>query len=314
MSVEVYRLKSFLFIFLRKAYRWLGGTGVHKIPGVFIVKGFLFELLRPNRSTVVEIQGSKMYVDPEGLPRGFRNTFQAYIIRNGWEELTTKMFKESVRKGNVVLDLGANVGYYSLLAAQLVGKEGKVYSFEPEPNNFSVLLKNIELNSYDNIVPVQKAVSDTSGKITLFLHNRDTGAHTIYQPEPGEHHFAESVEVETVVLDEFLDGKEKHVDIVKVDVEGAEMAVLSGMKEMITKNKDLKMFIEFHPPGIKRRGDSSSEFARRLLEDYGFSVLAIGDYKKGKKYLKITSAEELINFCKGGKTVNLFVEKAGSNN
>ena len=92
------------------------------------------------------------------------------------------------------------------------------------------------------------------------------------------------------------------------------MAVLAGMKKTIRENQDLKMFIEFHPPGIKRRGDSSSDFARQLLEDYGFSVLAIGDYKKGKKYLKISSAEELIDFCKGGKTVNLFVEKAGSNN
>ena len=310
----MFRLKSFLFIFLRKAHRWLGGTGIRKVPGVSMAKGFLFQLLWPNRSTVVEIQGSKMYVNPEGLPRGFRNTFQEYIIRNGWEELTTKMFKEGINKGDVVLDLGANVGYYSLLAAQLVGKEGKVYSFEPEPKNFSVLLKNIELNGYDNIVPVQKAVSDTSGKITFFLHNRDTGAHTIYQPEPGERQFTESIEVETVTLDEFLNGKENHVNVVKVDVEGAEMAVLTGMKNMIKENQDLKMFIEFHPPGIKRRGDSSSVFARQLLEDYGFSVLAIGDYKKGKKYLRITNTEELINFCKGGKTVNLFVEKAGSNN
>jgi len=310
----VFGFKSFLFLFLRKAHRWLGGTGIRKVPGVSMTKGLLFQLLWPNRRTVVEIQGSKMYVNPDGLPRGFRNTFQEYILRNGWEELTTKMFKEGISKGDVVLDLGANVGYYSLLAAQLVGKEGKVYSFEPEPKNFSVLLKNIELNGYDNIVPVQKAVSDTSGKITFFLHNRDTGAHTIYQPDPGERQFAESIEVETVTLDEFLDGKENHINVVKVDVEGAEMAVLSGMKKMIMENHNLKMFIEFHPPGIKRRGESSSAFARQLLEDYGFSVLAIGDYKKGKKYLKITTAEELIHFCKGGKTVNLFVEKAESNN
>lgn len=305
------RLESVLFSAFKKAYRLLGGTGVKKVPGVLAIKSFLFQLLWPNKSSIVEIQGSKMYVNPEGLPKGFKDTFQAYIIRNGWEELTTEMFKKVVKKGDTVVDLGANIGYFSLLAARLVGSEGKVYAFEPEPMNYELLLKNIELNGYDNIVPVPKAVSNVSGTIRFFLHSKDTGAHTIYQPLHGEREFKESIEVQAVTLDEFFKGKEHPIDVIKVDVEGAEVAVLLGMDRIIRQNESLKMFIEFHPPGIRRRGDSSQEFARRLLEGYHFSILAIGDYTMRKEYLKINTVDELMNFCKGGKTVNLFVEKSG---
>lgn len=305
------KLKSVLFSAFKKAYKLLGGTGVKKVPGVLAAKSFLFQLLWPNRSSIVEIQGSKMYVNPEGLPKGFRNTFQAYIVRNGWEELTTEMFKKVVKKGDIVVDLGANIGYFSLLAARLVGSEGKVYAFEPEPRNYSLLLKNMELNGYDNIVPVPKAVSNVSGTIRFFLHSKDTGAHTIYQPLHGEREFKESIEVQAVALDEFFKDKECPINVIKMDIEGAETAALLGMDRIISENENLKMFIEFHPPGIKRSGDSLLGFARRLLEGYHFSVMAIGDYARGKKYLKINTVDELMNFCRGGRTVNLFVEKSG---
>jgi FkbM family methyltransferase len=207
------------------------------------------------------------------------------------------------------VDLGANIGYFSLLAARLVGREGKVYAFEPEPRNFGLLLKNIELNGYNNIVAVQKAVSNISGSISLFLHVKDTGAHTIYQPEHAEKEFGECIEVQTVTVDEFFEDKEQRIDVIKMDIEGAEMAALLGMDRVIRENENLKMFIEFHPPGIRRRGDSLEGFARRLLEDYDFSIMAIGDYTMRKEYLKINTVKELVDFCKGGKTVNLFVEK-----
>ena len=257
---------------------------------------------------VVEVQGSKMYVNPEGLPKNYIKTFQAYIISGGPEKLTTEMFKNVVKEGDVVLDLGANVGYYSLLAARLIGEKGKVYAFEPEPVNYSLLLKNIELNGYDNVVAVQKAVSNVAGKVRLFLDKKDTGAHTIYQPDDER----EFTEVESVILDDFFKDKEHPINVIKMDVEGAEMAVFSGMSRIIRESENLKMFVEFYFPGMKRAGNAPREFARRLLEDYHFSILAIGEYTKDRKYLKINKVDELMDLCKGERAANLFLERGQS--
>ena len=297
-------LKSLLFSGFQKIARLFWGTGIGAIPGVLPAYNYLSRILWSNK-TVVEVQGSKMYVNPDKLPKSYIRTFQAYILTGGWEALTTEMFKKIVKEGDVVVDLGANIGYYTLLAARLVGREGKVYAFEPEPTNYSLLLKNIALNGYENIVAVQKAVSDTTGKVKLFVDEKDTGAHSIYQPEE-EKAF---VEVEAVTLDDLFKGKEQRINVIKMDVEGAEMAALSGMDNLIRENKNLKMFVEFYLAGIKNAGNSPHEFARRLLEDYNFSILAIGDYSRNKQYLKIANVDELIKLSKGGKAVNLLLER-----
>jgi len=82
------------------------------------------------------------------------------------------------------------------------------------------------------------------------------------------------------------------------------------MDRVIRENENLKMFVEFYFPGIRRAGNSPEEFARRLLEDYHFSILAIGEYTKDKKYLRINNVDELINLCKGEKTANLFLYRS----
>ena len=299
------RLKPILFSTFEQAHKLLWGTGIGRIPGVNVVSALLFERLWPDKSPVVEIQGSKMYVDSKGLPKGFRRTLQTYAMRKTWEELTTDLFKEVVKEGNVVVDLGANIGYYSLLAARLVGSKGRVYAFEPEPTNYSLLLKNIELNGYHNIIPVSKAVSNAVGTVRLFLDNQDTGAHTIC--EPGKK--GKPIEVESVTLDEFFKDREPRIDVIKMDIEGAEMSALVGMDRILKENNDLRIFVEFYLPGIARSGSSPQEFIRRLLEDYHFSVLAIGEYTKDRKYLKIDKVDELMDFCKGEKTANLFLER-----
>ena len=300
-------LKPVLFLAFQKVCKLLWGKGLGRVPGALAIYSSLSRFLWSNKP-VVEVQGSKMYVNPEGLPKSYIKTFQAYIISGSWEQLTTEMFKQVVKEGDVVVDLGANLGYYTLLAARLVGEKGKVYAFEPEPINYSLLLKNIELNGYDNVVAVQKAVSNVAGKVRLFLDKKDTGAHTIYQPDDER----EFTEVESVILDDFFKDKEHPINVIKMDVEGAEMAVFSGMDRIIRESENLKMFVEFYFPGMKRAGSAPQEFARRLLEDYHFSILAIGDYTKDRKYLKINNVDELMDLCKGERAANLFLERGQS--
>lgn len=296
--------KSIIFSLFRKARKLLQSKGIGNLPGFMALHDFLFWHLLPKES-IVEIQGSKMYMNPDNLPKRFKRTFRSYIISGVWEELTTEMFRRVIKKGDIVVDLGANIGYFTLLAARLVGKEGKVYAFEPEPVNYSLLLKNIEINGYKNIVPVQKAISSTTGTVRLFIDNEDSGGHTIRQYNDK----MEFVEIESVTLDDYFRDKGHPINVIKMDIEGAEMAALSGMNRIIKENKNLKMFVEFYFPGIRRSGDSPEEFARRLLEDYHFSILAISDYTKNRKHLRINNVDELMNLCKGEKTANLFLEK-----
>lgn len=305
---------------LKKIRNFLVGTRIHKkVPILVLVYDFLFRCFGSHKS-IIEIQGSKMYINVHEESADIRKTFQTYALNRIHEEATTELFKKIVKKGDVVVDLGANIGYFTLLAAKIVGEEGRVYAFEPEPRNFKYLGKNIELNGYNNIVPVHKAVSDRSGKTKLFICSYDTGHHTINQYEgirvqkPNLIEEKEVyVEIETTTLDEFFEKREQSISVIKMDVEGAEMLALSGMNKMISQSEDLKMFIEFFPLFIEKMGSSPREFVRKLIEDYKFSVFIIGqDYDaRNRELLRVKSVDHLMGFCKDPQDhLNLFIEKA----
>lgn len=278
----------------------IGCIRINTIRGFQPVQNFLFRLLWP-RKPVIEVQGSKMYVNPEGLPQSFEKTFQFYTIFRNWGSFPmTEIFKKVVKQGDIVVDVGASLGFYTLLAAKLVGEKGKVYAFEPEPTNYSLLLKNIEINGYDNVIAVQKAVFSTTGTIRLFLDPGDVGGHSLYQSDGSR----KSIEIESITLDEFFESKEQRIDVIKMDIEGAEQAAFLGMERILRENENLKMFIEFFSHWIRRSGGSPEEFAGLLLEDYHFSIVDMGDGRG----LNISNPEKLVNFL-GERVGNLFLER-----
>lgn len=306
-------IKSKLYPLFDRGCRLLEGKGIGNIPGVHTLYRFLFRHLWPAKK-IIDIEGSKMFVDLDGLPECYRDTFRPYITFRDWERPTTEMFKKIVKEGDIVVDLGANIGYFTLLAARLVGKKGKVYAFEPEPTNYSLLTKNIELNGYDNVIPVQKAVSNTKEMVKLFLSDTDTGAHTIRQSPTGGRfpatHRGAFVEVESVVLDEYFEDREQSINVIKMDIEGAEVAALSGMDRILKKNQELKIISEFYPSAIREFGDSPEEFIHKLMDDYHFSIFAI-DYlpRRAKGYVKVNSVDEVMNLVKDRNNLNLYLER-----
>jgi len=307
--------RSILLSTLEKACQALLRTGINRIPGASAIYHLLNELLWlwPTK-TVMEIEGSKMYLNSHAKG-AMKTAFRGYIRSHGKENLTTQIFKRVVEEGHTVVDIGANIGYFTLLAARLVGKKGKVYAFEPEPRNYSILLKNIALNGYENVAPMPKAVSNTAGIVRLYLSSKDIGAHTIRQyhdkKQFDEKESGEFVEVESVTLDEFFDDKKRPIDVIKMDIEGAEMAALLGMDRVIRENKNLKMFIEFYPSAIKEMGYPPEELVDKLLNGYGFSIIAIDELRMpSNQCLKINDVDELINLCEDEeKIVNLFLER-----
>ena len=189
-----------------------------------------------------------------------------------YEKETTKLITKLVKPGMTVIDVGAHVGYYSLLAASQVGPTGTVYSFEPEPANHELLLKNIELNGYSNIRATRKAVSNHAGSTDLFLTALDSGRHSTYRhglPERG------SIEIETTTIDAFLDsvGAPK-IDLVKVDVEGAEKDVLEGMDRLLQQTTGLTLITEFSPTLLQNAAADPLQFLD-TLNTRGFTVHCI---------------------------------------
>ena len=291
------------------------GKGFGKIPGVKLIHDFLFRKLW-SEGNIVNVQGSKFYVDVNHLDLSMRQTFQAYGGNKVHEKSTTKLFEKVIKKGNVVLDLGANIGYFTLLSARLVGPKGKVYAFEPEPRNFSFLKKNVELNNYTQVIVNQKAVGNKKGKVKLYICPYETGHHTINQFEGIENYTHKDkkitkkfVMVDLIVLDNFI--KDKKIDFIKMDVEGAELLALRGMAELLEKNKNIKLVIEFFPLLIESMNSSPKEFINTLIKKHKFKISIIpNDYSAGTIYELVNTYDDLMKVCleKEGH-VNLFLKR-----
>ena len=201
------------------------------------------------------VHGSRMYLHPS-----FGDNHS--IIYGTYEKDTVKIFKQVVTTGQVVVDVGAHVGFYSLLAAQLVGREGKVFAFEPQPDVFAILCRNIQENGYESIVtPIMKAVGKQKIKTTLFVSDTDSGAASIYRVE------GRPVEAEMISLDEFFAQIGwPRVDVVKIDAGGDEVDILMGMAGVIRRNPRIKLFIEFDIDNQIRVNSGPEKFSQALLE------------------------------------------------
>jgi len=211
------------------------------------------------------------------------------------------LIKKKIDRGMVVVDVGANVGYYSLLASRLVGEDGKVFAFEPDPYNYALLIKNLRANVCKNVFPTRMAVLNRSGTMELFRDKQNYGAHSLFKAAVRNLH--NSTLVKTVSLDEFFRGKERPIDIVKIDVQGSEVGVFEGMHKIIDVNEDLKIIMEFWPWALKRAGYSPMWFLKRILE-CNFKLYLI------KEHIQLVDAEELIKICGETDSVNILCEKS----
>ncbi len=140
------------------------------------------------------ISGSLLYVYPNS-PVG-----KACISSGIWEPGTTTLISRILRKGWTFVDVGANVGYYTTLAAGLVGKEGKVVAFEPDPANYEILCRNVHVNRFANVICERYAISNRTGIRKLWLNPFDPGAHSLFHDDLGHYET-----VRTISLDEYFD-------------------------------------------------------------------------------------------------------------
>ncbi|MBU2564047.1 FkbM family methyltransferase [Patescibacteria group bacterium] len=248
------------------------GTGIRRFKIIKAIDNFIARFLKSNFTI---IQGQKMFLDSEDSLR--------LSLSGVYEPFETKIIKSVIKKDNTVIDIGANIGYYTLLFAKLVGRNGKIIAFEPDPDNFFLLKKNVEINGYKNATLIQKAVSNKIGTTKLYLHKNDKKQHSIYNSNNSR----KSIEIESTRADNYINEK---VDLIKIDIEGAEGETIKGMKNLLKKNKKIKIITEFSPCSLENSSVKSKEFLE-LLIGHNFKLYEINE---PKKELKQTSPTKLL--------------------
>ena len=182
-----------------------------------------------------------------------------------YEPDLTRLIEATVKPGMTVVDAGANVGYYTLIAARLVGRTGRIYAFEPDPLNYSYLIQNVDANDYSYVKTVPKALSNETG-MTKFIED-PRGAEGFVTSASD---FQSALDVPTVTLDDFFSGEGwPTVHIMKMDIEGSEKNALSGMSELSRRNPQMRLIMELNTPAIARSGNTVNDVAY-LLRELGF--------------------------------------------
>lgn len=212
---------------------------------------------------------------------------QKWIVESGehgcwlgsYENEKRIAFEKVVNSGHIVFDVGANVGYYSLLASILVGPKGMVYSFEPVPKNIYFLKRHIQLNNIRNIVLIEAAVSDRNGSSTFISDKNTKRSRCIGKLSPNG-----NIIVKTVSLDRlFEQGDIPIPKYIKIDVEGAEMLVFLGARKILSK---------FHPTiFLATHGDLIHQECCDFLESMGYEIDSI-DGKDVRKSQEIIASSQ----------------------
>ncbi len=233
-----------------------------------------------NRILTRNVFGHKMFLPSDDV------SLTPHLILDGyWEMWVTKFLLGIIREGDTVLDVGANVGYYTLLAASQVGKAGKVYSFEPIPDLFDLLYRSVEINGFlDRCRLLPVAVTDTEGVATFQQLKYHYGSSGHYMDPETLRMFRDqsrAVEVKTASLDRIFEKEGGKVDVVKIDVEGSEPKVIRGMKGLLHRNPDIKLLLEWQPANLPAVDELlGMGFSIRILnEDSSLSPVSVEDLK-----------------------------------
>lgn len=255
----------------------------------------LLKIRHCNGMIIREIEGSKMYLDLRD--KGISRELALNGIR---EERGTEIMRHILGPGQVVVDIGANIGYYALMEAKIVGPGGKVYAIEPVSANVKMLLKNIEMNGYSNIDVFTLAIGNADRVSQIYLSDRRNW-HSMIRRGDSDH----TEEVQMLRLDTFLNDK-LPPDLVRMDVEGFETEIIKGMVNTLSSARKLKLFIEVHPHIMKKE---DVVFLLDALKAQGFDIIVAAD----RRHLSHPRIEELLvddDFLVGRKGgLLLFFEK-----
>ena len=219
-----------------------------------------------------------------------------------YEKAETKFFYTACHDGMTFLDVGANIGYYTALAARIVGPNGNVIALEPDPESYQYLEQTIKANAVGNVRAFQIAASDSPATLPLFISKDNRGDNRLYAPAEKR----PQIEVEARPIDELLsENNINTVDLIKIDVQGYEPKVIAGLEKTINQSPNLTILMEFWPKGIAEAGGD----AKKFLDDLRKLGLTLFELKSEGDLRKLTDDLDLISRHQGRKYTNLVGRK-----
>jgi len=285
-------MKKLLFSLYKKIITLFYGSNLSKYSIVRKTSRYMTHKLHPE---FVEIEGNKIYLDERD---------SLFLSSNIIHEKTiVNLVKNEIKKGDVVIDIGAHIGYYTVLFAKLVGLEGRVFAFEASPTNFEILEKNVTVNGYQNVTLNNKAVSDKNGKLTLYITGQTSTENFLFKPEK----IKNTIEIDSITLDEYFRDFKGQINFVKMDISGAEPRVIKGMASILSKNDFLKIQQEWWPNAIRKHGfEPDSDL--KLLTQMGYKIYEI-DGANNK--LNLVTSDDLMKKYPNSKLedINIFCKK-----
>jgi FkbM family methyltransferase len=225
-------------------------------------------------------------------------TYQEY------EPFESSLVERFTSPGMTFVDIGAHIGYYTLLAADRVGSSGRVVAVEPAPGNYALLLQNLVENKVGNVQAIAAAALNRQGVVNLYLSCTNTGDHRTYDAEDealfGEPRKRVRVQVSCIRVDDMLSALGLQADVIKIDVQGAEMLAFKGLRGALA-NPELTMFCEFWPYALQANGSSPQE----LLDLFDSLNLSVCEILEEQKRVARIDSSELLARVSGTKASNL---------
>ena len=213
-----------------------------------------------------------------------KDLIQRYIYYFGlWEPNLTYFLSRRLEAGDVFVDVGSNIGYFTLLASRFVGQNGKVIAIEASPRIFAKLKEHLSRNNITNVRAVNVAVSDQPGSLALFSGPPDNiGRASILNDFEG----MQECEIAALPLHQILlNGEAKRTRIIKIDVEGAEWMVVKGMVDHFGDYHDnVEIIIEISPDKLKRQGKTPEDIFA-IFKRAGFNAFSLENDYSPKQYI-----------------------------
>lgn len=217
------------------------------------------------------------------------------------EKQESRLLRTLVRPGMTVVDIGANIGYYTTLFADWVGAQGRVYAFEPERENFDMLSLAVRQGGITNAVLENAGIGSHTGKHDMYINPIHSGDHRTHE----SCRFDKKVEIQMMRLDDYFAARQG-IHLIKMDIQGGEYFALQGMKNTLVQGKEMALLTQLEPLLLHEAGCSPERFLGEMIE-LGFSCRVMD---RGGVTKPIRAPAEFLHLCDRERSVDaLFIKE-----